>query len=75
MERPNGELYKIQFKKAITLIGRVTYDEKTNLFCVQGIDKKNSEYVISYISPNDIVLLEDANEVEQKRFERYESSI
>lgn len=74
-KKPNGELYKIQFKKAITLVGFVTYDPDLKMFHIVGNDKKNRVEVNSWVSPADVSLLEDANETEKRKFEKYQSEL
>ena len=73
-EEPNGELYKIQFTKVITLFGQVFYDEEINKYIVITQDGNGGENK-SYIYPDIILLLENANEHDKARYERYKSNV
>lgn len=75
IKRPKGELYKIQFKKTITIVGKTTFDEETGKYHIQSVDNRTGKPINSWIDERDVRLLEDANDYEKKRFERYESSL
>ena len=67
--KPKGELCKVQFQKTITVIGKVTFDAETGLFHIESSDMN------SWVHPDNIALIEDANQREIEKYERYASPI
>lgn len=69
LKRPDGELCKIQFNKVITVVGKVTFDEETEKYHVEGRDYHTGKSINSWINVKKVSLIEDANKRETRRYE------
>jgi hypothetical protein len=74
-KRPDGELCKIQFDKSITVVGKITFDELTNKYHVEGVDYRTGDVVNSWIDADKVSLIEDANDRERRKYEEDRSRL